>query len=174
MKFSQDAKGEIASLAAQVNATSKGLEELKSQISTKPLSVQAKADIFEASQTVSNQTADLANVKSDKGGSGPEVRGFIWIGDYAAGAWTRTKLVSPTTNAALSDPPTSIAAGTTFAVSANMVLRDSLPRNDAEYFQGRKSLGIVATGTKVRVLAAPVAIDREFAVQYWVQVAVPQ
>ncbi len=174
VKFSQDAKGEIASLAAQVNASAKAIEELKAQLPARPLSVEAKADIFEASQTVSNQTADLADVRPERAVPGPEVRGYIWIGDYdsAAGRWRRIKLVSPSTNTAFAGAPAAMAAGAEYIVSGNMVLRDGLPQDDAAYFQGRKSLGIVASGTKVRVLAPPTGIERESALQYWMQVAV--
>jgi hypothetical protein len=175
VKFSQEAKGEIASLSAQVNGLSKAVEELRLGTgTTKPLSVESKSKIFEASQTVSNQTAELTAVGPTKSAPGEEARGYIWVGDYDSsdGKWTRIKLVSPTTNASLSGAPTSISAGSEYAVGANMVLRDGLPRNDGEYFQGRKSIGIIPTGTRVRILGVPTPIDREFAVQYWVQVAV--
>ena len=170
VKFTQDAKGEIASLSAQLNGAMKSIEEIKRQLPSKSLSTEAKSEIFEASQTVPDQTAQLTTVKSTDAGA--ELTGYIWIGDYskATSTWQRVKLVSPTTNAPLASAPPTIAPGAVFAVSGNMVLRDGLPQNDGAYFQGRKSLGVLPTGTRVKVLSAPVAIDREFAAQYWLQV----
>jgi hypothetical protein len=170
VKFTQDAKGEIASLSAQLNGAMKSIEEIKRQLPAKSLSTEAKSDIFEASQTVPDQTAQLTTVKST--GAGAELTGYIWIGDYGktTSTWQRVKLVSPTTNAPIASAPPTIAPGAVFAVSGNMVLRDGLPQNDGAYFQGRKSLGVLPTGTRVKVLSSPVGIDREFAVQYWLQV----
>ena len=170
VKFTQDAKGEIASLSAQLNGAMKSIEEIKRQLPTKSLSTEARSEIFEASQTVPDQTAQLTTIKSNDASA--ELTGHIWIGDYnkATSTWQRVKLVSPTTNSPLASPPTSVAPGAVFAVSGNMVLRDGLLQNDSSYFQGRKSLGVLPTGTRVRVLSSPVAIDREFAVQYWLQV----
>lgn len=170
VKFTQDAKGEIASLSAQLNGAIKSIEEIKRQLPSKSLSPEAKSEIFEASQTVPDQTAQLTTVKSAD--AGPELTGYIWIGDYskATSTWQRVKLVSPTTNSPLASAPPTIAPGAVFAVSGNMVLRDGLPPDDGAYFQARKSLGVLPTGTRVKVLSAPVAIDREFAVQYWLQV----
>jgi len=172
IKFTQEARGELASLSAQLNAAQRSIDELKKQVATTPLSHEAKAEIFEASQTVSDQTAQVATVRA-AAGDGEQV-GYIWIGDYSRGTatWQRVKLVSPTTNSAVTMAPAAITPGAVYAVSGNMVLRDGLPRNDGDYFQGRRSLGVLPVGTRVKVLAAPVAIDREFAVQYWLQVAV--
>ena len=174
IEFTQEAKGEIASLSSQVNASTKAIEEIKKQLLSKPLSSEAKSDIFEASQTVSNQTAQIATVGGGASGAGDVASGFIWIGDYAksSSSWPRVKLVSPATNAPLVSAPATVAPGTVFTLSSNMVLRDGLPANDAEYFQGRRSLGVLPSGTRVRIVTAPVGIDREFAVQYWARVAV--
>lgn len=170
VKFTQDAKGEIASLSAQLNGAMKSIEEIKRQLPTTPLSTAAKAAVFEASQTVPDQTAQLTTVKS--GGRDAELTGYIWIGDFneATSSWQRVKLVSPATNEPLKAAPAAVAPGSVFAVSANMVLRDGLPQNDGAYFQGRKSLGVLPTGTRVKVLSTPVPINREFAVQYWLRV----
>ncbi len=169
VKFTQDAKGEIASLSAQVNALAKAMDELKKQTPEKALTDVARSDIFEASQTVSTQTAQLASVEAVQA-----QKGYLWIGDYdrKQKAWTRIKLVSTATNAPPAQGPDSITPGSSFTVSANMVLRDGLPANDVAYFQARKSLGVLPTGTRIVAQGKPVAIDREFAVQYWLEVAV--
>ncbi len=171
VKFSPEAKGEIASLSAQLNSAIRSIEEIKKQLPAQKLTPAQHADAFEASQTVPDQTAQLTSVKSTSGGA--ESSGYIWIGDFskATSSWQRVKLLSPTTNAPLASPPNTIAPGAVFTVSGNMVLRDGLPQNNASYFQARKSLGVLPTGTRIRVVSSPVAIDREFAVQYWLQVA---
>lgn len=174
VKFTQDAKGEIASLSAQVNALSKAMEELKRRAPEGPLSAAARTDIFEASQTVSTQTAQLTSVDAAGAQAGPPQKGYIWIGDYdkKAKSWSRVKLIWGTSNARLESAPESITPGSVYAVSSNMVVRDGLPPNTAEYFQARKSLGVLPVGTKVIAQSQPVAVDREFAVQYWLEVAV--
>jgi hypothetical protein len=174
VKFAQDAKGEIAALSAQLNAAVREIEEIRKQLPEKPLPAAARSEIFEASQTVSTQTAQLASVDTGSALPGLPSKGYIWIGDYDAKrpGWIRVKLVSPATNETLSSPPPSVSPGAVFTVSSNMVLRDGLPPNNADYFQSRRSLGVLPTGTKVVIQSAPVAIDREFAVQYWAEVAV--
>lgn len=174
VKFTQDAKGEIASLSAQVNEVSKALEELKKQIPQSPLTAAAKSDIFEASQTVSAQTAQLTAVDVSSAASASSLKGYIWIGDFdkAAKRWTRVKLLPADSNTPLSTGPESIAPGSVFAVSANIVLRDGLPSNDVDYFRARRSVGVLPTGTRVIAQSRAVGIDREFAVQYWLEVAV--
>lgn len=174
IKFTQDAKGEIAALSSRLNAATKSIEEIKKQIPAQSLSPEARSAVFEASQTVPDQTAQIATVGGNTEGGKAGISGYIWIGDYnkASSSWQRVKLVSPTTNAPLSNAPSSVTRGTLFTVSGNMVLRDGLPRNDAEYFQGRKSLGVLPTGTRIMISSDPVGIDREFAVQYWARVTV--
>lgn len=45
-----------------------------------------------------------------------------------------------------------------------------LPSNDADCSRVRKSLGVIPRGTSVRLVNAPVAIDRPYAVPYWAQI----
>jgi hypothetical protein len=45
-----------------------------------------------------------------------------------------------------------------------------LPSNDADYFRARMSLGVIPRGTSVRLVNAPVAIDRPYAAPYWAQI----
>lgn len=171
MKFSQNAKGEIASLSSQLNAATQSIEEIKKQLSSTPLSSEAKSKIFVASQIVSDQTAQIATVSNNAESGKTELVGFIWIGDYKK-VWQRMQLISPVTNSLLKEAPKQIAPSSVFTLAGNMVLRDGLPKNDDEYFRGRKSIGVIPSGTRIKILAAPVAIDREFAVQYWVKVEV--
>jgi hypothetical protein len=170
--FVQDAKAEIADLAGRLNGALAAIEELRKQ--TAPAggsSAQAKTAIFAATQTVSDQTAQLAKLTSDQPSGAVKQKGFIWIGDYKNG-WNSVKLGNTATGQAVTDPPQKLLPGTEYSVLGNMVVRDGLPSNDADYFRSRKSLGVVPRGTRVRLVRAPVPIDREFAVQYWAEVEV--
>lgn len=172
VKFSQDARGEIASLSAQVNAVTKSLEEMKRQLPSTQLSAEARSAVFEASQIVSDQTAQVTKLYTAADSTKSALTGYIWVGDYnnKTGEWTRIKLVSPQTNATVTTPLTQISPGTIFAVTGNLVVRDGLPQNDKDYYQGRKSIGVIPSATHIKILSAPVGIDREYAVQYWAQV----
>ncbi len=173
VKFAQDAKGEIADLAGKVNGALVAIEELKKQTGSKEASSpRATSAIFEATQTVSDQTAQLANLSSEQTAGAPKQKGFIWIGDYKNG-WSRVLLGAIDTGKEIANPPEKLLSGTEYSVLGNVVVRDGLPSNDTNYFRGRKSLGVIPRGTKVRLVRAPVAIDREFAVQYWAEVELP-
>lgn len=45
-----------------------------------------------------------------------------------------------------------------------------LPSNDADCFRARASLGVIPRGTSVRLVNAPVDIDRPYAVQCRTQI----
>jgi hypothetical protein len=173
IKFGQDAKGEIADLAGKLNGALKAIEELnKSAAAKSAKSPVVQATVFEATQTVSDQTAQFAKLPTGQMTEGPKPKGFIWVGDYENG-WDRVKLGTVDTGQPITAAPTKLLPGTEYRVLANMVVRDGLPSNDAEYFRSRKSLGIVSRGTKVRLVRSPVGINREFAVQYWAEVELP-
>ncbi|KAF0811792.1 hypothetical protein IGB42_03599 [Andreprevotia sp. IGB-42] len=60
MKFTQDAKAEIADLASKLNGTLVSIGDLNKHAPAGEMqSAQAKADVFQATQTVSDQTAQL-------------------------------------------------------------------------------------------------------------------
>jgi hypothetical protein len=173
VKFSQDAKGEIASLAAQLNSATAAIEELRKQSPQHAeLTPKAQSALFEASQTVSNQTAQVAKLQADPGTDSPKSKGYIWIGDYG-NDWARVKLAPVDSNDPIKVAPAQIVAGSEYKVLGNMVVRESLPPNNADYYRSLKSLGIIPVGTKVRILSKPTGIDREFAVQYWAEVSLP-
>lgn len=173
VKFTQDAKGEIADLAGKLNGALAAIEELKKQAGSKEtFSPRAQSEIFAATQTVSDQTAQLAKLSSVQAAGSPKQKGLIWIGDYKNG-WSRVLLSAIDTGKQIVVPPDKLLSGTEYSVLGNMVVRDGLPSNDADYFRGRKSLGVIPRGTKVRLVRAPAAIDRGFAVQYWAEVESP-
>jgi hypothetical protein len=175
IEFRQEAKGELASLAAQLHATTTAIEEIKRQLPTQSISPSAKSNISEASETVPEQTARIASVETISKDTEKPLKGFIWIGDYNKDTkkWLRTKLISPTDNSPVSLSPEEITPGTSYSVSANMVLRDGLPPNTNEYFQARRSLGVVPLGKKITMQATPTAVDRGFATQYWAEISFP-
>jgi hypothetical protein len=169
VKFAQDAKAEIADLAGKLNGAVVAIEELKKQSETRAPSAQSQTAVFEATQTVSDQTAQLAKLSSDQPAGTSKQKGYIWIGDYKNG-WNRVKLGAVDTGQPIAGSPEKLLPGTEYSVLGNMVVRDGLPSNDADYFGGRKSLGVIPRGTKVRLVKAPVLIDREYVVQYWAEV----
>ncbi len=99
------------------------------------------------------------------------LRGFMWIGNYGSGGWSRANLQVRGSGAVLQTSPNEMAPGDEYVVRANLVLRDGLPSNDADYFRARASLGVATNGTTVRLESEPVPFDREFAVQYWAEVS---
>jgi hypothetical protein len=169
VEFTQEAKGEITSLATQVNELAKTVDALRKGANASTLTSDTKASIAEAAQTVSDQTAELASVRPTQGESAP-ARGYIWIGDYEANAWSRIKLVSPKTNQSVDVPPSAMTSGSEYVASANLVLRAGMPLNDGDYFRSQPTLGVIKTGTRLKLLSVPKGVDREFAVQYWAQV----
>jgi hypothetical protein len=173
VKFAQDAKAEIADIAGKLNGAIVAIEELKKQSGSKEVaSSRVQTAIFAATQTVSDQTAQLAKLSSDQPVGSSKQKGFIWIGDYKNG-WTNVKLGAVDTGQPITASPETLLSGTEYSILGNMVVRDGLPSNDSDYFRGRKSLGVIPRGTKVRLVRAPVPIDREFAVQYWAEVELP-
>ena len=102
--------------------------------------------------------------------------GWIWIGDYDAQQerWSRIQLQLPT-GQTVTAPPRLLKVGVPYMVTANVSIRDAQPRNDVDYFRGREKIGVALRGTTVILQEPPVAIDREYAVQYWVRArAVPR
>ena len=97
------------------------------------------------------------------------IRGYIWIGDFDSN-WDRTALALPDSRQPVEMPPGRIQEGSEFLLLKNMIVRGGLPENDADYFRGRASVGVIPKGTVVRITTAPQGIDREFAVQYWAEV----
>lgn len=173
VKFSQEAKGELTDLASKLNGALAAIEELKKHPQfAQDGSTGIEAAVTEAAQTVSDQTAQFSRLPQDtNGGASPQ--GYIWIGNYRNG-WSAVKLASLETGQAITAVPQRLQPGTVYQVLGNMVVRDGLPADDASYYQGRRSLGTVPRGTRVRLVGAPVGIDRGFAVQYWAQVELAQ
>ena len=172
VKFGQAEKGELAAIASRLNGAIAEIEELRRHLpAARSSSPQAQSTVFEAAQTVSDQTAQIASISSNPSNTSVQ-QGYIWIGNYKD-RWTPAKLGIPGTGQAVTVAPSQLAPGTEYQVLGNMVVRDGLPNNDATYFEGRKSLGTIPRGTKIRLVEQPMAIDRQFATQYWVKVELP-
>jgi hypothetical protein len=99
------------------------------------------------------------------------LKGYIWIGNYNQ-TWTSPQLAQPETGKPMSVSPNQFKTGEEYIVLGNLVVRDGLPANDESYYRGRKSLGVIPQGTRIRLINGPVPIDRQFAVQYWAEVQV--
>jgi hypothetical protein len=131
----------------------------------------AKIEASSTTQTVSDATASIAKLRTQL----PEAKqdalaGWIWIGNYN-GSWSKPTLAMLNTGQPLDLKPDQIVVGSEFRVLGNMVIRDGLPPNDDDYYRAQKSLGVVPRDSIVRLVSAPEAIDREFAVQYWAKVS---
>ena len=175
VKFAQEAPGKLADLEGRLNGAIREIEQLKASnlkdSGTPPEAKVTKADrvaVFAAQQTVSDQTAEIAKIGSGSGAS-PK-KGFVWIGDFGAGRWDRAELASLQTGQPVTDAPDQLRVGTEYRALSNMIVREGLPASDADYFRGRKSLGTIPRGTKLRLAGKPVGIDRQYAVQYWAEI----
>ncbi|MBU0514683.1 MAG: hypothetical protein KJ621_07915 [Proteobacteria bacterium] len=181
IEFVQDAKAAIVDLDGKLRGLAAKIEAMKRQLVWKALgprpaqmsiSRQAQISIFKATQTVSDQTARLAKFSAARSRDASKPTGFIWIGDYKNG-WSKVMLGAVETGQPITVPPKQLLPGTEYRVRGNMIVRDGLPSNDAVYFRGRKSLGVIARGTKIRLVKTPMPINRRFAVQYWAEVELP-
>lgn len=170
IEFVQEARVEIVDIVSKLNGALAEIEALKKAAPVaQATSDQANKEVFAATQTVSNQTAALANVSREVA---PNVaaprKGYIWIGDFK-GTWGKT-LISAGNNEPVKEAPEKLPLGTTYTTLGNMVVRDGLPSDDPDYFRGRPSLGVIPRGTPFKLVTTPVGIDRGYAVQYWAQI----
>lgn len=170
LEFSE-AKTAFVDLDSALRGMQKEIELLKASAPAagEQASPEKKAEIIEAAQTVSNETAELAdigNIPSNKSEGK-----YIWMGNFN-GNWERVQLNDPANNSPVSKPPDQLKPGDVFRVRGNMVVRAGLPQNNQEYYRGRESLGIVPRGKSVRLLSQPEPIERGATTQYWVRVEV--
>ena len=105
--------------------------------------------MFEQQQTVSDQTAQLAKLGSAPGAISH--RGYIWIGDSSGGRWVRVQLASLQTGQPITEPLDQLRVGTEYKALGNVIVRDDLPPNNADYFRARKSLGTVPRGSIIKL-----------------------
>ncbi len=171
IKFSQDAKGELTDLASKLNGALAAIDELKKQAPAAEANPQARVAEFTASQTVPDQSAQIASIASPATSASAR-QGYIWIGNYKGG-WNPTMLAALATGQPITAAPDTLVSGAEYKVLGNIVVRDGLPGNDAAYYQGHKSLGSIPRGTTIRLVTPPTGLDRQFAVQYWAKVELP-
>lgn len=129
-----------------------------------------KLQAISATQTVSDATATIARLTPKLPGDADEqLVGWMWIGNYRR-SWDKPTLAALDTGQPIAMAPQDIVIGSEFRALGNMVVRDGMPENDDDYYRGRKSLGVIPRGGRVRALSRAEGIDREFAVQYWLKV----
>lgn len=163
--------GALTNLEGKLNQALVELEQLKNTVQPAPESAETKVKLFEAAQTVSDETAKVEQIQLPDSARRGRLKGYIWIGDFKQ-AWSKPKLAQPNTGQAVNLPPGQLQRGTEYIVLGNMVVRDGRPPNDKDYYRARASLGVIPHGQRVRLVGDPVAIDREYAVQYWAEVEV--
>ena len=132
-----------------------------------------KRILEESAQEVSSAVAQLAK-PIGKGGKSSvfEKSGYIWIGDYKD-KWSRPMLLG-LNGQSVRKPPSDIRIGEEYAVGGNMVLRETEPKNDVEYYRDSRQIGTVTRGTRIIIEGKPKGIDREFAVQFWARIKVAE
>lgn len=157
----------LASLEAKINESVVRIEALESASDRPDGEVESRA--FEAAQTVSDTTAEVARIRESRALDGAKTRGYIWIGNYRD-AWNPAKLGHSDTGQPISIPPALLEPGAEYRVLGNMVLREGLPANNEQYFRGQASLGVVPRGSRISIQRQPVGVNRESATQYWVEV----
>lgn len=170
IEFAQLASNQIAELDGKLSGLRVEIEALKKAApAAQAIPDQVQKDAFAATQSVSNQTAALANVSREAAPNNSSSRkGFIWIGDFK-GTWGKT-MISAGNNVPVKEAPEKLPLGTTYTTLGNMVVRDGLPSDDPDYFRGRPSLGVIPRGAPFKLVTTPVGIDRGYAVQYWAQI----
>ena len=179
VKFSQDQKAEVADLSSKLNGALASIEALQGQVgklqpTDDSVASQNQATIFEASQSVSDQAAQLSRFDTLQGTGSQKQNGYIWIGDYKNGRWSRGVLGSVADGQPFSSSPDKLVSGSEFRIlRKNLVARDGMPTNDSVYFRDRRILGVLPIGTKIRLMGPPKVIERKFATQYWAEFVIP-
>lgn len=162
----------LTTLEVKVNQALVQLAELQKSSSVMRVeSPTVKASTFEAAQAVSDQTARVEQIDATDPSQKGKIKGYVWIGNFRD-KWDRPKLARIDTGQPVTEPPKTLTPGTEYIALGNLVVRDGLPANDEAYFSGRRSVGVVPRGARVRLTSPPTAIDREYAIQCWAEVEV--
>ena len=170
--FREKQKAGFTELASTVSGALAEIEALKKRLPEAPAKAPETAvKVAVAAQTVSDQTAQITSVASPNKNTATTT-GYIFIGNYGGERWSSLQIADPETGRPIAMRPEAMQPGAEFTTLGNSVVRDGQPENNVGYYNARKSLGTAPRGTRVRLRAPPVAIDREFAVQYWAQVDV--
>lgn len=177
VEFTQASTAKLGDLEGKVNGLAMELEAMKNASSASTVKSTRHADrslearIFEATQTVSDQTAQLATLGARIFPSKARQTGFIWIGDYID-KWDPAKLGSTGTDEPVTSAPDELQTGIEYEVLDNMVIREHSPKGNQGYLVSPISSGILPRGSLVRLLQKPVRSDTVSAVQYWAKVEV--
>jgi len=169
---SRETGAAIADISGKVNAIAIELDQIKKQIRThNPDLKMNEVYAFDAAQTVSDQIAQTASsiYIDNKDKNQFTIKGYIWIGNYKD-TWNPVKLADSKTGQGITIKPDMIQPGSEYKVMGNMVVRDGFPENNESYFKGKTSLGVLARGSRIRIVSAPKPVDRQFALQYWAEV----
>lgn len=172
VEFQNDAGSQIADLTSRLDAAAAAIRQLQQgnvqRAQFDPEAV-TQTQVDDAGLAVPDRVAKLASVAASASAATP-VRGYIWLGNYDGTRWTRATANWLDSGRPIDKAPALITAGTELSLNSNVYIRDGQPANDASYFSGRKTLGVATIGSHVRIVSAPVLIDRASAKQCWVQV----
>ena len=140
VKFSEQSKATVSALAeleARVEELNLRAEALEKQTPTSAVAeTRVRSEAFSLAQTVSDATAKVSRIGEERArGRAKPLRGYIWIGDFD-GQWQKQQLLRLDTGQPVELRPEQILNGTEYRVRGNIVIRDGLPANDAQYFSG--------------------------------------
>ena len=172
VEFQNEAGNQIADLTSRVDAATAAIKQLQqrniSRAQFDPNDV-TQTQVDDAGLAAPDRVAKLASVAASASAATP-VRGYIWLGNFDGARWTRATANWLDSGRPIDKAPGLIAAGTELSLNSNVYIRDGLPANDVNDFNGHKTLGVAPSGSRVRIVSAPVLIDRTSAKQCWVQV----
>ena len=127
-------------------------------------------DVFYAEQTVSDVTANASRLAAQTTSQEEEVlQGYIWIGDWGEGKWSKVQLASMDSRQPITIPPEQMVAGTQYISLGNLVVRAEWPRNDEINFKGAETNGVIPRGSTLEIIT-PQDFDLDTSQQFWAEV----
>ena len=124
----------------------------------------------EDTDVVSNEVAEMAKIKSEKGLKTVfrSVIGYIWIGNFnpKSNSFANIKINT--------DRLDNLKIGDEYIVGGNMVIRKNSPVKNINYYRGEEKVGLAVQGTAVKILDMPEVKKLPAYHQYWVKIEVLQ
>jgi hypothetical protein len=123
-----------------------------------------------ADQEVSDNVAEIAKIKTDKGIENvfKSTEGFIWIGNH-------NPIEKSYSNIKLGNIESfdQIQIGKEYIVEGNLVIRQSNPVKSANYYESVPQIGVTTRGSKIEVIkiVKPKKIREDY-LQYWIKIRV--
>lgn len=161
----------VTDLETRLNAMQQQIKALEeSNNGTLVYNEAVQQDVFSAEQTVSDVTANASRLAAQTTSQQEEVlQGYIWIGDWGEGQWSKVQLAGVDSRQPITISPTQMVAGTQYISLGNLVVRAERPRNDEIYFKGAETNGVIPRGSTLEIITSP-NIVRDQSKQFWAEV----